>query len=383
MRITEPKRFAIFSFAVGLLTAAAVVLLLSFCGAIHFVDDSRYDYYRKLDKSFGKYYEMDRLLREDALYEYDDSMTDDYISASLMSGLSKDKYASYMNEAEYSDMRKRLFASYIGIGVGISEEKEGIVIKTISKDGPADEAGLAVGDVIVKIDGSKVENVDEAIEAIEGKQYTKVELTVLRDGKEKSFKLYRQQVEPNSVNYRVYRGEIGYISISAFSKGTADEFRTAAKDLKAKGCKSLIIDLRNNGGGVTDEGIELADELLGACTITSCKYRNEKENEVHNSDASSIGMEYVLLVNGNTASASEIVTSAVKDNKGGKIIGGRTFGKGLIQRIKSFKDGSAMKYTIGEYYSPKGKKINGKGIKPDIEASDKDALDAAVKALGK
>ena len=224
-------------------------------------------------------------------------------------------------------------------------------------------------------------NVDDAISAIEGKQFTRLEIIVDRDGKEKKFTLYRQKVEQESVDYKVYRGDIGYVSISAFSKGTCDDFNTAVNDLKRQGCTKLIIDLRSNGGGITDEGIGLADRLLPACRIISCRYSNKDEDEIENSKASNIGMKYVLLVNENTASASEIVTSAVKDNKGGKVIGQRTYGKGLIQRIKSFDDGSAMKYTIGEYYSPKGKKINGKGVEPDIKASDDNIMSAAAAAL--
>lgn len=365
----------------GVVATAALVLVVSFFGRVHWVDDGRYDYYRKLDKSFGKYYSMKELLEKDALYEYDDSNMDDYMSASLMAGLKEDKYAAYMNKSQYSDMQKRLFSSYIGIGVGISEQKEGIVIKTVSRDGPAYDAGIKTGDIIKKIDGRKVTNVDEAISAIEGKQYTKLEIIVDRDGKEKKFTLYRQKVEQESVDYKVYRDDIGYVSISAFSKGTCDDFNTAVNDLKRQGCTKLIIDLRSNGGGITDEGIELADRLLPACRIISCRYRNKDEDKIENSKAGSIGMKYVLLVNENTASASEIVTSAVKDNKGGMIIGRRTYGKGLIQRIKSFDDGSAMKYTIGEYYSPKGKKINGKGVEPDIKASDDNIMSAAAAAL--
>lgn len=382
MKIKNGKRFAIAMFLAGVLTSALLVVVLSGLGGIRLVPTKKYDYYQDMDKELGKYYKISRTLKEDALYKYDDSELDDIIATGMLSGLKKDKYAQYMNKEAYSDMRKRLFDSYIGIGVGIAEKDNSIVVVTVTKDGPAENAGIKVGDVVKRIDGTDVSNVDEAIAAIEGKLGTSVKIQVERKGKKRDVSITRSNVEQDSVFYKVYKGDIGYIQITAFRDGTSSEFDTAVSDLKNKGCTKLIVDLRNNGGGITKEGIKVADQLLPACQIVSCHYRNENDT-VENSKASDTGCKFVLLVNENTASASEIVTAAVKDNKAGEIIGRNTYGKGLIQSITPFKDGTGMKFTIGEYHSPKGHKINGKGIKPDIEADDSEILSVAVKALKK
>lgn len=381
MKIRDPKRFAMSMFAVGILAGICVTLIISLILGTHFVGNKKYDYYKSLDEDFGKYYTIESTLKENALYTYDDEGVDDIVARGIVSGLKNDKYAAYLNKREYSDTKKRLFDTYIGIGVGIQEKKDSIVIVTITKGGPADEAGLKKGDVISKIDGHKVKNVDEALEAIEGMQGTGVKLSISRGGKEKKYTIYRSKIDQDSVNYRKYRDGVGYIKIERFMTGTTDEFNTAVSDLKNQGCKKLIIDLRNNGGGITSEGIGVADKLLPACNIITCKYKNQKD-EVKNSDASNTGCKYVLLVNEKTASASEIVTVAVKDNKGGKIIGTKTYGKGLIQSITGYNDGTALKYTIGEYYSPNGTRINGKGIDPDVEANDSNIMSLALKALG-
>lgn len=381
MKISDPKRFAISMFAAGIIAGFLLTPIIFRVFGTHFVRNSKYDYYESLDEEFSKYYEIKKTLKEDALYKFDESGIDDVMAEGIVAGLKNDKYASYLNKRAYSDVKKRLFDSYVGIGVGILEKEDSIVIRTITKDGPADEAGLKKGDVITEIDGTNVKSVDDAIDAIEGKQGTSVRLTVKRKDKEKKYTIYRSKVDQDSVSYRKYRGNVGYIKIDSFMKGTVGEFDTAVSDLKNQGCKKLIIDLRNNGGGITDEGIGVADKLLPACKIVTCKYKNQKD-EVENSDASNTGCKYVILVNENTASAAEIVTVAVKDNDGGKIIGTKTYGKGLIQKIEGFKDGTALKYTVGEYYSPKGTRINEKGISPDINASGSNIMNVALEALG-
>ena len=175
---------------------------------------------------------------------------------------------------------------------------------------------------------------------------------------------------------------VGYIGILSFVKETDEDFKLAVRDLENKGCDKFIIDLRNNGGGLTDSSIKIADYLLPACTVMTDVLKDGTET-VYSSKESSAEIEYVVLVNQNTASASEILSAAIQDNRGGKIIGKQTFGKGVTQSVHKFDDGSALKYTVSEYYRPNGDKVQGVGVKPDIEAEDIDAVDAALEELGK
>ena len=196
--------------------------------------------------------------------------------------------------------------------------------------------------------------------------------------------LTREEIEIDSVGYAVSEDdpEVGYIHISIFRKGTDREFKSAVKALKKKGCRKFIVDLRDNGGGLTDVSVEIADYLLPACVIMTDVTKNGSET-VYNSDEKSADLDMVVLVNGNTASASEILTGAIKENGAGTVIGSKTYGKGVTQVSKTFSDGSAVKLTVSEYLTPKGNHVSGKGITPDIEASDEDILDKALEELNK
>ena len=257
-----------------------------------------------------------------------------------------------------------------------------IVIMTVFEGTPAEEAGILPDDIIVKVDGQEPESVDEAVDMISGEAGTKVTVTVKRGEELIDFNLNRQRIETESVGYSVLEDhpDIGYISISSFIKGTADDFKNAVKDLKSQGCDKFIIDLRDNGGGLTDESIEIADYLLPACRIMSENKKDGTET-VYNSKESSEDLDMVVLVNENTASASEILTAALQDNNAATIIGCTTYGKGVTQIVHQFNDGTAVKLTATEYFRPSGKTVQGVGITPDIEAYEDGYLDAALREL--
>ncbi len=252
----------------------------------------------------------------------------------------------------------------------------------IFDDTPASEAGIKAEDVIVKVDGKKPANVDDAVGMISGEAGTKVTITVRRGEETIDFDLTRQKIETDSVTYNVVDGhpEVGYIRITQFIKGTDDEFKMAVKDLEAKGCTKFILDLRDNGGGLTEPSLEIADYLLPACKIMSENTKDGAET-VYNSNASSADLEMVILVNENTASASEILAAALQDNKAGVVIGTKTYGKGVTQLMHKFSDGTAVKLTVTEYFRPNGKTVNGVGIIPDIEAEGEEVLEKALKEL--
>lgn len=341
------------------------------------------EYYEGLDESYGKYYEMQELLEEQALFSYSyEGVDDQELADEILGGLEDDDYAEYYPPEKYDEFRKKYF-SFVGVGISATEENGKYVIVRVISDSSAGEAGVCEGDIIVSVDGkisSKFKNLNEMFT---GKEGDKFKLVVDRDGEELEYELELRKITDETVTYGEYDRDnsIGYIRIRSFSTGTSKEFEAAIKYLEEKGIDKVIIDLRNNLGGSEKAGLDVADQLLPECTIITEK-RRDKEETVRKSDDDCIPMEYVLLVNEFSASSSEIVTSAVKANKGGKIIGTTTYGKGLIQVMHSFNDGSAVKFTIGEYYAADGSKIQGKGVKPDIECKDlEEILRIAVKTL--
>lgn len=376
------RRHPLPAFILGMIFGiAALILITNILQIGRFVPDNLYDYYIDLDKSYGKYYEIMKMIGEDPIAESEPQDISDEELKRIVSGIG-DPYAEYYTAEEYAELEKRYMGDYVGVGIGVLQEDDNVVIKTVFEDTPAEKAGIHEDDIILKVDGKKPANVDDAVSMITGEAGTKVTITVKRGKKTLDFELTRQNIETDSVGYSVLEDhpEIGYINIASFIKGTDDEFKMAVKDLKSQGCTKFIIDLRNNGGGLTDPSIEIADYLLPACKIMSENTKSGKET-VYNSKTSSANLDMVILVNENTASASEILTAALQDNKAGTVIGTNTYGKGVTQVMHKFSDGTAVKLTITEYFRPSGETVNGVGITPDIEAEGDEILDAALKEL--
>ncbi len=362
----------------ALLATGCIGLFMSGKGGIHLVSGDKLDYYKALDKQWGKYYEIQKTINDSDLYDTDSSKMEKAVISGMLSAL-PDPYAQYMTKSEYDSFSRKYLDSYTGIGISVQAADDGqVIVGKVIKGSTAEEAGLQKGDVIVSIGGSKPESVDKAAELLRGKAGTSVTVVVSRGAKEKTFRVARAQVEDRALEYSVYDKSkgIGYIDLNTFRKGASEELSDAITDLKNQGCTKVIIDLRGNPGGVADEGIKCADLLLPACRIVTVKNASGKE-KIYNSDSSSKDVSYVLLVDGDTASAAEIFACAVKDNGGGKIIGSRTYGKGLIQGIFPLDDGSVIKLTVEEYVSPSGKKIDGKGVEPDIQGEGDEVAQGA------
>ena len=217
-----------------------------------------------------------------------------------------------------------------------------------------------------------------------GEAGTKVTVTVRRTGEELDLTMKRASINLDSVAYAVSEDdpEVGYIRLVTFADDSDDEFKDAVKELEKKGCDKFILDLRDNGGGLTDVSIEIADYLLPKCRIMTEVTKDGSET-VYSSDQKSADLDLVVLVNENTASASEILTAALKENGAATVIGTRTYGKGVTQITRRFSDGSAIKLTETEYLTPKRNHVNEIGIEPDIEADDDDILGAALEALSR
>ena len=348
-----------------------------------FVRLDTYEYYKELDENYGKYNAILEMIGEDPLVDTPPGAIDDAKLKELIASIG-DPYAEYYTKEEYEEFQKHYNGEYVGIGIAVTDEDDKVVIKTVFENGPAGEAGVEPEDVIVSINGEKPKDSTDAVDMIAGESGGLVELIVRRGDEELEFSMNRTKIEEESIEYKqLEEGPgVGYIRIISFIKGTADDFKLAVRDLKNEGCDKFVIDLRRNGGGLTDESVEIADYLLPACKIMSEVSKNGEE-KVSNSKASSAELDMVILTDSGTASASEILAGALQDNKAGLVIGEKTFGKGVTQMSRKFKDGSAVKLTITEYFRPNGETVNEKGITPDIEVPSDEALERGLEELAK
>lgn len=288
-----------------------------------------------------------------------------------------DEYSEYIPKSDYDNFMTNIDGNYVGIGIymAVYKDSDEIVVLSPIEDSPAEAAGITTGDIILKVDGVEYtgEQLDEASNAIKGKEGTKVKLEIKRNEEIIELEVERKKVVVNPVKSEVKEGNVGYIKLTSFDSQTSTEFKKRYEELIAKNIKSLIIDLRDNGGGIVQEALTIADYLLpkeSKLLITV----NKKENEVIEKARIEpiVNVPVVVLVNENSASASEILTGALKDNNRAKIVGMTTFGKGVIQEVITLTDGSALKLTTEEYYTPNRNKINKVGISPDVEVQNSD-----------
>lgn len=380
----SPKTKKRIFFIMGVICTLAVLgILYSVQNYGRFVRQDKYEYYKELEENYGKYNAILEMIGEDPLVDTPPSAIDDEKLKELVASIG-DPYAQYFTKEEYDEFQKHYSGEYVGIGVAVTDEDGRVVIKGVFENGPAGEAGVQSGDVILSINGEKPKDSNDAVNLIAGESGGLVELKVLRGDEELEFSMNRTKIEEETVEYRQLEESpgVGYIKIISFIKGTADDFKLAVRDLKNEGCDKFVIDLRSNGGGLTDESIEIADYLLPACKIMSEVSKNGEE-KVYNSKASAADLDMVVLTDVGTASASEILAGAIQDNKGGLIIGEKTYGKGVTQISRRFKDGSAVKLTITEYFRPNGETVNEKGITPDIELPSDEALERGLEELAK
>lgn len=302
-----------------------------------------------------------------------------------------DEYTEYLTKNEYEDLIVSVLGNYVGIGIYMAQTTDGNIIILFPIEGsPAEEAGLQSGDIIAKINGEDCSDmtIDKASNKIKGEEGTEVELEILRDEETIIKKVTRRKIEIKYIDSSVIDTNIGYIKLISFDQGSAEAFKEHLNALKEKNIKSLIIDLRDNGGGIVEEAISIAELFVPRGNIIMKSYdKDNKESVIKSSNVNPETMKIVVLINENSASASEIFTAAIKDNNIGKIVGKTTFGKGVMQEVIEMKSGGALKITIEEFMTPNGDKINKEGIKPDIEIdedeyNEKDIqLEEAIKIL--
>ncbi len=287
--------------------------------------------------------------------------------------LSTDKYSRYIPASEYESFKKSTEGSYSGIGVktSINQEDNSIYVHSIYENSPAKKAGLLVGDKIINVEGTAVsyDNYTECLELIGGKEGSSFKMTIDRNGEKLEKTLTREKISVPTVASNIINEKIGYLKIDAFEAVTYDQYKTELDKLKQSNISSLIIDLRNNPGGLLNIVSKIADDILPEGTITYTEDKNGNR-EYEKSKAGELELPLAVLVNENSASASELLTAAVKDTKKGTIIGKNTYGKGVVQSTYPFKDGSALKITTSKYYTPNGVCIDGVGVSPNIEVEN-------------
>ena len=290
-----------------------------------------------------------------------------------------DKYTEYISKDEMKKFTEDINGSFVGIGIYmIADESSGkIIVYHPIPDSPADKAGIKAGDIIASVNGVEYsyDDFNTIADHIKGEVGTKVKLVIERDGKKLDFEIVREKIETNPITSKMLEKNIGYLNLPSFDKDVSKKLKEKIDDLIEKGAKSLILDLRNNGGGMVDECTEITDFFLDKDKIimtTKDKKGNVQKSVTKNKKLYEIPL--VILVNENTASASEILTGALKDNNRTKVIGTKTYGKGVIQSVFNLSDGSGLKITTAEYFTPNGIEINKKGITPDIQVKLPDTV---------
>lgn len=300
----------------------------------------------------------------------DEAMVESAIKG-YVSGLG-DEYTTYYTKEEMEDLMEETEGNYVGIGIYISAYKESneIVIIKPMEGSPAEEAGLLPGDIITKVDGVEYngDTIDEMTNKIKGPEGTKVKVEIKRNGQTQEIEVERRKILISHIDSKIIEDNIGYISISDFEGGCAQEFEENYKNLEEQGIESLIIDIRNNGGGLVDEAIAILELITNkGSTLLITTDKNEAEEVTKSEKDPIINMPIVVLVNEYSASASEIMAGALKDNNKATLVGTTTYGKGVIQKVYPLTDGSGLKMTTNEYFTPNHNKINKIGIDPDEE----------------
>ena len=286
-----------------------------------------------------------------------------------------DDYSNYYTKEEMDDLLEDMAGDFIG--VYIKEEEGNIVITDTIKNSPAQKAGLKSGDIIVAVNGQGIKdlNIEEVSKLIKGEIGTKLNIKIKRVNENpKDYSLIRERIKVQVVESKILEKNIGYIKLNQFSENSHREIEKALRDFDNKKIKNVILDLRDNPGGLLSEAVYISNLFVPEGPIVNIKYKNGKA-ETYYSNLKKPKYNLAVLINQNSASASEIVAAAIKDTKSGTLIGTSTYGKGTVQNILTLPKGNGVKLTIAEYQSPKGNKINGIGIKPDIAVDNEGGKD--------
>lgn len=324
------------------------------------------------NEDFGKVIVLEKYLRENYLYNKD--IKDENLEAGLLKGLVAglgDPYSQYLTAEEMAKLSETTTGKFQGIGVIISPDEDGTVtVISPIKGSPADRAGVESGDKILKINGKdfSAEKINEASKEMRGEKGTTVKILLLKKKnlKTEEVEIKREEIKIDSI-IKDKIGDLGYIGITMFDEETGKDFVKALNELTSEGVKGIILDMRGNPGGVVDAAVEIGDAILPKTSFVTLKDNKGEVVQDYKLDDTYNGIKMVVLVNEGSASASEILAGAIRDLDRAKIIGKKTYGKGVVQNVMSLPGGDGLKLTTSEYFTPSGKSINKKGIVPDIE----------------
>ncbi len=326
-------------------------------------DSSLEKYLNKIRTTLNKYYLWKNDINEEDLKN---SAIQGYVA-----GLG-DEYTEYIPSDKMKDYTENIMGNFVGVGIYMvaDEKSDRVLVYYPIPETPADKAGIKPGDLIISVDGIEYTAKDfkNISSFIKGKEGTKVNLVIERDGERMSFDLIREKITTNPITTKLLDNNIGYIKVPSFDEDTSKGFEEKVKELENQGAKKIIIDLRNNGGGIVDEAVNIADFLLEkGKPIISTVDNKDKKTVTYSKNDPTITIPVVVLVNENSASASEILACSLQDNERAKLVGTKTYGKGVIQTVLSLADGSGLKITTEQYYTPKEVSIHKKGIEPNEE----------------
>lgn len=362
---------AVGSFYAGTIAAFAIPRLSGANSSYKGLED-----YKNVE-SFNKLFQI-----REALYKYYDGPIDDntLVEGAIkgMTSSLNDPYTVFMNQKEFHDFSEKNEGAYVGLGIQVGVKDDKITVILPFEGSPADKAGVLPGDVILKVNDVDVtgKDIDKAVSLMKGNDKVDVKLTLYRENKGNfDLSIKRDTIQLVTVKGEMLDNNIGYISISMFDENTTENFNKTLKNLKSKGMKGLILDLRDNPGGLLKSSVEVSSNFIPkGNVIVSTIDKNKKEERLNSLGGNAQGLPLVVLINEYTASASEIVSGAIRDYKVGTLVGTKTFGKGVVQSVLSGSDGTALKVTVSKYYTPNGENIHHTGIAPDIEVKYPDEL---------
>lgn len=340
---------------------------------------------RKLD-------EVQSIIEQNYLDDVDSSLLSTYLFKGIAVGLN-DPYANYYSVEELKSVKESNQGGYFGVGTLLGQDTESgeISVKEVYEDSPAEKGGLKAGDLLLEVDGTSVKEMtlSETVDLVKSKTGTFV-LKIYRPEREETLELTLEcgAVELDYVDFEMKADEIGYIKLTEFTRSAVSQFEEALKALDEQGMKKLIVDLRDNPGGLLTSVCDILDMVQSEKLIVYTENRKGRKEEYYSKDKRLVDCEIAVLVNGGSASGSEIFAGAIQDWGMGPVIGTRTYGKGIVQNTFTLLDGSAIKFTVEKYFTPAGQDINGNGITPDIvvekddaEAEDDPVLDEAILEL--
>lgn len=380
----------------GALTVLLVMGVIS-CGIREVKSDDAGQSVESTENTETKLNFLKAIIDEYFIDDVDEEKLTEGIYKGYIDGL-EDPYSAYFDEEETKEMNETTSGEYQGVGFVVSQDKDtGIItILQVYEDSPAQKAGIKDGDILYKVDGEEVsgQELTEVVRRIKGEEGTDVDLTVLRgdNSEEITVTATRGTIEAQTVSQELKENGVGYIRISEFDSVTYEQYKSALEDLEANGMQSLIVDLRNNPGGNLVTVCDILDLMLPEGKIVYTKDKNGEQNVFTSDEEHQFTKPLVVMMNGYSASASEIFAGAIQDYGIGQIVGTQSYGKGVVQQIFDLKDGTSLKLTIAEYFTPNDRNINGEGITPDVEVkyevneADPEAdnqLDKAIEILTK